>query len=225
MIGQSPIKVILADDHSLVRRGLAALLEMGHKYVVVAEANNGEEALLVADKIAVDLIILDLHMPRLNGLETLRRMQHRHPAIKILILSMYDDDELVAQALRDGASGYILKHSMEEELFEALDIILSGHQYVSPRLNLRSEDTYAEDAGEHILTSREKEVIQLVAEGYKTNDIATLMAISPNTAGRHLANIMKKLDVHNRVELVRLAIQRGLVMVQRLPDDFPKDGA
>ncbi len=218
----TPVRIILADDHSLVRRGLAALLQMNEKFKVVAEANNGEEAIQCSEKYPADLIILDLHMPRLNGLETIRRMKHYHPETKILILSMYDDNELVAQALHDGASGFILKHSMEDELFEALEAILSGETYLSPRLTEIASTVNEEDA-ETALTSREKEVVQLVAEGYTTNEIADLMSISPNTAGRHIANIMKKLDVRNRVELVRLAIRRGLVIVQRLPPNFPNE--
>lgn len=209
--------VVLADDHALVRRGMAALLQVNPRYRIVAEANDGEEALKLADQTHPDVIILDLHMPRLNGLETLRRIRHQHPAIKILILSMYDDRELVTQALRDGAAGYILKHSMEDELFEALEAILHDQQYVSPRLNLTTEPTPDEES---LLTSRELEVVQLVAEGHSTTEIADLMSISPNTAGRHLANIMKKLDVHNRVELVRLAIQRNMVIMQRRPPDL-----
>ncbi|MBZ0276023.1 MAG: response regulator transcription factor [Anaerolineae bacterium] len=209
--------VVLADDHALVRRGMAALLQVDPRYRIVAEANDGEEALKLADQTRPDVIILDLHMPRLNGLETLRRIRHQHPAIKILILSMYDDRELVTQALRDGASGYILKHSMEDELFEALEAITHNQQYVSPRLNLTTQSTPDEDS---LLTSRELEVVQLVAEGHSTTEIADLMSISPNTAGRHLANIMKKLDVHNRVELVRLAIQRNMVIMQRRPPDL-----
>jgi len=211
------VNIILADDHSLVRRGMAALLQVNPRYHVIAEANNGEEVLKFVDQIAADVIILDLHMPRLNGLETLRRVKHQHPTVKILILSMYDDPELVAHALRDGASGYILKHSMEDELFEALDAILCGKHYLSPRLTLAPESVPDESLA---LTSRELEVVQLVVEGHSTTKIADLMSISPNTAGRHLANIMKKLDVHNRVELVRVAIQRNMVIMQSLPPDL-----
>lgn len=220
---ETHVTIILVDDHSLVRRGLAALLQMNQKYRVVAGADNGEDALTLAGQYTADLVILDLHMPRLNGLETLRRLKHRYPRVKILILSMYDDEELVSQALRDGAAGYILKHSMEDELFQALEAIVEGKQYLSPRLTLKSEDHFRDDGVDSPLTSREKEVIQLVAEGHTTNEIADMMSISPNTAGRHMANIMKKLHVHNRVELTRLAIRRGIVIVQQLPQDFHPD--
>ncbi|MFN8373069.1 MAG: response regulator transcription factor [Anaerolineae bacterium] len=223
MMPETHVTIILVDDHSLVRRGLAALLQMNQKYRVVAGADNGEDALTLAGQYTADLVILDLHMPRLNGLETLRRLKHRYPRVKILILSMYDDEELVSQALRDGAAGYILKHSMEDELFQALEAIVEGKQYLSPRLTLKSEDHFRDDGVDSPLTSREKEVIQLVAEGHTTNEIADMMSISPNTAGRHMANIMKKLHVHNRVELTRLAIRRGIVIVQQLPQDFHPD--
>jgi DNA-binding NarL/FixJ family response regulator len=121
-------RVILVDDHTIVRHGLAALLRNNGKYLVVAEAANGEEGLTCAKDIEADLMILDLSMPRMNGLETIRRLSKQSSRLKILVLSMYDDEQFVAQALRDGARGYILKHAMDEELFQALDAVARGEQ-------------------------------------------------------------------------------------------------
>jgi DNA-binding NarL/FixJ family response regulator len=213
----SPIPVILADDHNIVRRGLAALLQMEGTYQVVCEAQNGEEALQCADQTPAQIMILDLSMPRLNGLEAVRRLRHKHPKLRILVLSMYDDHEFVAQALQDGANGYILKHSMDDELFEALTVISHGRRFVSAGIDLAQIDQLAEPIAAP-LTSREHEVLQLIAEGHPTAEIAEIMSISPHTANRHRANIMQKLGVHNQMELIRLAVKRGLIILKHPPE-------
>ncbi len=215
----SPVRIILADDHNIVRRGLAVLLQMEGSYQIVCEAQNGEEALQCADTTPADLVILDLSMPRLNGLETVRRLRHHYPTLKILILSMYDDLGFVAQTLQDGANGYILKDSMDEELFEALIAINQGRRFVSATIDLTQIEQRAEPEGAP-LTSREHEVLQLIAEGYTTTEIAELMSISPHTANRHRANILQKMGVRNQMELVRLAIKRGLVILKNPPNSI-----
>lgn len=212
-----PIKVILADDHAIVRRGLAALLQLEGKYTVVAEAANGEEALNRADEVAADVIILDLAMPRLNGLETTRRLKRQHPELQVLLLSMYDDEPFVVQALQAGASGYVLKRSMEDELFEALEAIMRDAHFVSPALSLSPAAALSEETAVTQLTSRECEILQLIAEGHNTTEIAALLAISPHTASRHRANLMQKLDTHTQAGLIRLAIEQGLVVLKRPP--------
>ncbi|MCB0155569.1 MAG: response regulator transcription factor [Anaerolineae bacterium] len=216
MTDLSPTRVILADDHNIVRRGLAALLQMDGSYTVVCEAQNGEEAIRCAAQTEAHIIILDLSMPRLNGLEAVRRLRHNHPDMKILILSMYDDAEFVSQTLHDGANGYILKHSMEDELFEALAAINQGQRFVSGGIDLSQMNGAARVNGTQ-LTSREYEVLQLIAEGHTTLEIAELMSISPHTANRHRANILQKMGVRNQMELVRLAVNRGLVILKRPP--------
>lgn len=216
MAQASPLRVILADDHTIVRRGLAALLQMDGMYQVVCEAENGEEALHCAANAQAHFIILDLSMPRLNGLETVRRLRQHYPHIKILILSMYDDQEFVVQTLRDGANGYILKHSLEDELFDALMAIKQGQRFVSTNIDLAQLDDQTSQTAAQ-LTSREHEVLQLITEGYTTTEIAEIMTISPHTANRHRANILKKMGVRNQMELVRLAIQRGLVILKQPP--------
>ncbi len=216
MSGKSLQRVILADDHNVVRRGLAALLTMDGRFTVVAEASNGEELLPLVEQYQPDAIILDLAMPRLNGLETLRRLKRLENPPALIVLSMYDDEELVVQALSNGANGYILKDSMETELFEALQRVQQGECYLSETLEKSIlERAPAEPAID--LTTREYEVLQLIGAGYTAVEIADRMCISPHTANRHRANIMQKMGVHNQVELVRLAIKRNLIILGNRP--------
>ena len=208
--------VILADDHYIVRQGLAALLHMEGHYQVVCEASNGEEAIRCAERTPADLMILDLSMPRLNGLETIRRLRQNSPQLKILVLSMYDEEEFVIQALGDGANGFILKHSMDDELFQALTAVLQGQRFTSAAINMTQINAKIQSAASK-LTAREHEVLQLIAEGHTANEIADLMSISPHTANRHRANLMQKMGAHNQVELISLAVKRGLVILKRPP--------
>jgi DNA-binding NarL/FixJ family response regulator len=210
-----PIRVILADDHTIVRRGLAALLQMDGGYLVVAEADDGEEALRCASEIEADVMILDLSMPRLNGLETTRRLKRQNTKIQVLLLSMYDDEAFVTQALQAGASGYILKRSLEDELFQAISVVMNGERFISPSLSMSAQEMLAEEKSPLQLTSREREVLQLIAEGQNTAEIAELLAISPHTASRHRANLMQKLDSHTQAGLVRKAIEQGLVVLKK----------
>ncbi len=202
--------IILVDDHNLVRRGLAALLRTDARYCIIAEASNGEEALTQANAHEPDIMILDISMPRLNGLETVRRLKKQSPRTRILMLSMHDDVGFVAQAIREGAGGYILKDAMDDELFQALDALTKGEMYISAQVNLdRVED---DCLGQTDLTAREREVLQLIVDGHTTQQIAHLLSISPHTATRHRANLMQKLNVHNQMELVRCAVEQGLVI-------------
>ena len=215
----TPITVILVDDHAIVRKGLAALLQLDGRYLVVGEAPDGEAALSVAAQTAADVMILDLAMPRLNGLETIRRLHRQNQAIKILVLSMYDDAEFVSQGLRDGASSYILKQSLDDELHQALAVVMEGGQYISNGLTLPPtlEQSPPDDK---TLTTREFEILQLIAEGHTNAEIADKLTISPNTAGRHRANIFEKLGVHSQMELVRLAVKRGWVILKEPPESL-----
>lgn len=210
-----PVRVMLVDDHTLVRRGLAALLRADNRYEVVAEASDGEEALLRLESVDADVAILDLAMPRLNGLDTLRRIARQHPKMRAIILSMYDDDQFVAQALHDGAYGYVRKQAMDDELFGALDRVSQGKKYVSPAIDLeRVENRQLERID---LTDREREVLQLIVDGHTTQSVAQILSISPHTATRHRANLMQKLGVHTQMELVRASVERGLVVLPRPP--------
>lgn len=205
--------IVLVDDHALVRRGLAALLATDGRYRVIAEAGDGEEALATLAGCRPDAVILDLSMPRLDGLETLRRLRSAGMRLKVLVLSMHDDEPFVARALGLGAQGYLLKDAMDDELFEALDAVLRGHRYLSRRLDAaRIESLETEPSA---LTEREREVLQLIAAGHTTHEVARILSISPHTATRHRANLMQKLDAHNQVELVRAAVVHGLIVMPR----------
>ena len=209
-------RVMLVDDHALVRRGVAALLKANGRYVVVSEAGDGEDALAKLESVEADIVILDLDMPRLNGLEVIRRLLKRQPRSRILVLSMYDDEQFVAQALHDGARGYILKHAMDDELFHALDAITRGGRYISSAISPEAVEQQLTDQSD--LTTREREVLQLIVDGHTTNQVADILSISPHTVTRHRANLMQKLSVHTQLELVRAAVQRGLVIMPKALD-------
>jgi DNA-binding NarL/FixJ family response regulator len=208
---------MLVDDHALVRRGVAALIKADGRYAVVSEAGDGEDALAKLEGVEADVVILDLDMPRLNGLEVIRRLLKKQPRSRVLVLSMYDDEQFVAQALRGGARGYILKHAMDDELFKALDAIAHGGRYISSSVSPQHVEQQMLDQSD--LTTREREVLQLIVDGHTTNEVADILSISPHTATRHRANLMQKLSVHTQVELVRTAAQRGLVIMPKPPLD------
>jgi DNA-binding NarL/FixJ family response regulator len=205
-------RVILVDDHNIVRRGLAALLQTDGRYRVVAEADNGEDALTRVETTPAELLVLDLSMPRMNGFETIRRIAKKRSRVGILVLSMYDDAQFVAEALRDGARGYILKQAMDEELFLALETVAKGCQYVSSAIDMGRVQEHMIQSQE--LTAREREVLQLIADGHTTQELAEILQISPHTATRHRANLMQKLNAHNQVELVRVAAQKGIIILK-----------
>jgi DNA-binding NarL/FixJ family response regulator len=214
---KSQYSVFLADDHNIVRRGLKSLIESEGRLKVVGEASNGEDAIDKLEQTTADLLIINLCMPRLNGLETIRRLSQRQPKLRILVLSMYDDAQFVAQALEWGATGYLLKHAMDDQLFAAIEAVLRGERYVSPTIDRgRLLELHS---GAIELTAREREVLQLIAEGHTTQQVAETLGISPHTATRHRANLMQKLDAHNQVELVRNASLKGLILMpQRLAE-------
>ena len=192
--------VILVDDHALVRRGLAALLAQSKRFRVVAEGTNGEEAVDLAGRVPADVLIVDLAMPRLNGLEVVSRLTDRPDRLRLLVVSMYDDEAFVARALRDGADGYLLKQAFDDELFRALDAVLAGEVYLCPGID-RDRVAAATPAATDV-TDREREVLQLIADGLTTAELAARLFISPHTATRHRANLMRKLSVHNPAELL-----------------------
>jgi DNA-binding NarL/FixJ family response regulator len=205
-------RIILVDDHNIVRRGLAALLETDGRYRVVAEAETGEEAVACAEATPAEMMVLDLSMPRMNGLEVIRRIAKRCLRIRIVVLSMYDDPQFVAEALRDGARGYILKQAMDEELFLALEAVAKGGHYVSSTIDMGFVQEHLVVSQD--LTAREREVLQLIADGHTTQELAEILQISPHTATRHRANLMQKLNAHNQVELVRVAAHKGIIIIK-----------
>lgn len=206
-------RVMLVDDHALVRRGLAALLRTDGRFRVVGESGSGSEALEQIGELRPDIVLLDMAMPGMDGLETLRRLALRPTRPRVLVISMYDEVHFVSQALLEGADGYLLKGSMDNELFLAIETVMRGQRYVASSLDrARVHEATQRPA---TLTSREHEVLQLIAEGYTTGEVAERLSISPHTATRHRANLMQKLNVHNQVELVRVAAERGLILIPR----------
>jgi DNA-binding NarL/FixJ family response regulator len=210
-------KLLLADDHAVVRRGLKLVLDSEPDLEVVAEAGDGVEAVDIALSRDVDLAILDVTMPRRTGLQAARELSARRPELRILILSMHDNERYFFEALRSGASGYVLKSVADRDLVEACRATLRGEPFLYPaavtalvRDHLeRARD--GEDLRDDPLSPRESEVLKLIAEGRRTREIAEVLVISEKTVERHRANILEKLGMRDRVELTRYAIRRGLI--------------
>jgi DNA-binding NarL/FixJ family response regulator len=206
------LRVLLADDHPVVREGLRALLE-GHGLTVVGEASNGREAVELARTTRADVAILDIGMPELNGLDALRAIRREAPQLRVVLLTIHDDDAYVIEGRRLGALGFVLKSEAGSELLTAVREAAAGRSYLSPRLSADMVDAVAagmEPVGAH-LTDREREVLQLISEGRTTKEVATTLGISVKTAGTHRTNIMRKLGVHETAGLVRYAIRHGLI--------------
>jgi DNA-binding NarL/FixJ family response regulator len=212
------IRVVLADDHHLVRQALRALLEKAGDIEVVGEAADGAEALDLVQRLLPDVLVLDIAMPHLNGLEAVGRLRSLEVKTRALILSMYADDTLVRQALRNGAKGYLLKRAVTEELLLAVRAVSRGDTFLCPEVagpvlnGLVDAPLPIRDLGPlDQLTSREREVLQLVAEGHTNRAIATHLHLSEKTVEKHRGHLMAKLSVHDTAALVRLAIRHGLV--------------
>jgi len=209
--------ILLADDHHLVRQGLKALLEGEPHFRLVGEAGDGIEAVRLAERLRPDVLITDVVMPGLNGLEVTRQVTRVVPKTRIVILSMYANDAYVFEALRNGASGYVLKESQASDLVKAIREVAAGRRYLSPPLSERSLEDYlrkmqsAPDDPYELLTTREREVLQLVAEGHTSAEIATRLFISPRTAEGHRANLMRKLGLQNHTDLVLFALKKGIL--------------
>lgn len=217
------ISVLLVEDHQIVRQGLRALLEAESDFSVIGETGDGLEAVRLAERLQPDVMVLDLTLPSLSGLEVLREVVHSYPRTRVVILSMRDDDGDVRQALKHGASAYVLKDSNVGELAHAIREIAAGRRYLSPTLAGPAIDAYvdritaeAPDAYES-LTARERQVLHLAAEGHNNPEIAARLFISRRTVETHRANLMHKLGVTNQAELVRYAMERGLIGSGRAP--------
>lgn len=210
------IRVVLADDHALVRAGIRALLEKMPCIEVVGEADNGRQALHLVSQTAPNVILLDVSMAELGGLEALPRLVKNFPAAKVLILSAYANEEYVLRALRSGAIGYMLKDAAAEELELAIKAVAKGQTYLSPSISQKEMGRYLERVGGFSspleqLTSRQREILQLIAERKNTKEIAALLGISIKTVEAHRLQLMVRLDIHDVPGLVRYAIQTGLV--------------
>jgi DNA-binding NarL/FixJ family response regulator len=211
----SATRVLLADDHAVVRHGLRLMLDGEPDFVVAAEAADGAEAVEIALRTDLDLAILDVAMPRLTGLQAARRLAEHRPELRTLILSMHDNEQFFFEALRAGASGYVLKSAAHEDLVAACRAALRGEPFLYPRGVAALVREYLErgpdSAQEDPLSPRETEVVKLVAEGLSGREIAELLHISEKTVERHRSNVFEKLGLKDRVALTRYAIRRGLV--------------
>ena len=217
----TPISVLLVDDHTIFRQGLRRLLDEEPRFKVVAEATDGRDALDMVKEHRPDVVLMDLTMPGLSGLEATRRVRKAHPEANVLILSVHGDEEYVARAFESGACGYILKDVRATDLFAAIEAAAEGRRYLSPvisdlivneYLKLRKDRSESESPFQ-VLTEREREILRLLTEGKSSKGIATELSVSPKTIETHRANIMRKLDIHNIADLVRYAISRGIVVL------------
>jgi DNA-binding NarL/FixJ family response regulator len=215
----TPLKtrILLADDHALVRRGLRLVLDSEPDLQVVAEAGDGIEAVRLALEDQVDLAIVNISMPRMTGLQAVREIQRRRPEMRTLVLSMHENEQYLYEALKSGASGYVLKTVADRDLVEACRAAMRGEAFLYPGARTALIRDYLAQAHaqqpirEDPLTVRERQILKLIAEGHSTREIAQSLVISERTVDRHRANILVKLGMHDRVELTRYAIRRGLV--------------
>ena len=211
-------RLVIAEDHIILRAGLIALLATRPEFEVVGEASDGREAIRMAEKLQPDLVLLDLSMPRTNGLEALKEIKRVSEKSRVLVLTAHKTEDYVFTALQAGADGYLLKDATSEELFLAIRSVMSGERYLSPGITLTVVNGYlgAKEAPAYQstfddLTTREREILKLVAEGYKTREIAEYLCISPKTVEKHRANLMERLQLRGVSALTAYAIEKGLV--------------
>jgi two-component system response regulator NreC len=211
------IRVLLAEDHTIVRQGIAAVLGTENDMEVVGEASNGLEAVELAKKLVPDVVLMDIGMRHLNGLEATREIKKHLPSMKILVLTMYDNEEWIFQILKAGASGYLIKDSAMTDLTSALRAVYQGDSYLSPSISKRVIEEYIRKAElgekkgvEDLLSGREREILQLIGEGNSVPQISNLLCISKKTVEAHKTHIMEKLNIHDKVGLIKYAIRSGL---------------
>ncbi len=212
------IKVLLAEDHTIVRKGIRSLLDDEIAIEVVGEAENGRDAIEKTEELSPDVIVMDYTMPILNGLEATRQIKKRFPEVKIVILTMHTDEEYVFQFLQVGAAGYLVKQTAPKELISAIQTVYQGESYLSPSVSkmvieefVRHTQATQVESNYEKLTDREREIFQLIAEGFSSKDIADQLHISLKTVGVHRINLMNKLDIHSVPDLVRYAIRKGVI--------------
>jgi two-component system, NarL family, response regulator NreC len=214
-----PITIILADDHSIFRQGLRALLDKQSSLEVIGEAGNGREAIALVEELSPQVIVMDVGMPDLNGIEATRRIVGKFPKTKVIGLSMHNDKHFVKQMLQAGASGYLLKESIFEELVQAIEAVVNKKGFLSPKIARLVIEDYTggkteEDPGMASLSKREREILQLLAEGKTSKQIADELFLSPKTVENHRKRVMQKLDIHNVAELTKFAIRHGLTFLE-----------
>jgi len=212
------ITIVVADDHHVVLRGVRALLEVEPDFRIVGEAHDGLEALQAVERLRPRVLVIDLVMPGLNGVEVVRRARRISPRLHVVVLSMYADEAHVVEALRAGATAYVLKSSRIEELVTAVRETIAGRRYLSAPLSERFGQTHVQSTESMLLdpyamlTDREREILQLTAEGHSRKSIAAKLCISPRTAEVHRANLMRKLGLRRHTDIVRYAYERGILL-------------
>jgi two-component system response regulator NreC len=209
------IRILVVDDHTIMRDGIRALLSLHDDIEVVGEASEGKEALDKAQELMPDVVIMDIAMPGMDGLEATRRIRKKHPKIKVLVLTQHDNKEYIISVIKAGASGYVPKRALGSELVSAIRAVQQGDSFLYPSaaaaliedylLQAREEEPYDQ------LTAREREVLKLIAEGYTSKEIADMLFLSLKTILGHRSKIMEKLNLHNRTELIKYAMRKGLV--------------
>ncbi|MCG8531934.1 MAG: response regulator transcription factor [Desulfovibrionales bacterium] len=211
-------RVVLAEDHTLLREGLKSLMQSFERFEVVGEASDGYQAVGLCETLRVDLVLMDLSMPKLDGLKATKIIKRNVPSIKVLVITQYDANDYVHSALSAGADGYILKDATSEEFLLAVTSLLNGKTYISPSVANGIIQGYLSggtlDQSESLLsdlTPREEEIFQLVAEGYKSREIAEMLVVSIKTVEKHRSNLMQKLKVHSAAELKEFAAQQGVI--------------
>jgi len=220
MIGETKqTTIVVADDHQVVRQGLRAILEAEKDFTIVGEAGDGLQAIRCVETLSPGVLVLDLMMPGLNGLDVVRQIKKVAPRTQVVILSMYSNEAYVLEALGNGASGYVLKDSSSADLVHAVREATAGRRYLSPPLSDRAIEAYQEKARAatldryETLTARERAVLHLAAEGNTNAEVAARLGISARTAETHRSNLMHKLDLHTQADLIRYAIRRGIVPI------------
>jgi len=215
---EQKVRIVLVEDHTILREGLRALLTADPDFEIIGEAADGREAVRFVEKQVPDLILMDLSMPRMTGMDAIREIKKRYPATKIIALTVHKTEEYLRTTLQAGADGYVLKDATHEELMLAIQNVLKGKTYLSPGVSEKVIEGYLEGKESQIpsstlglLSQREREVLKLIAEGYKNKEIAADLCISLKTVEKHRANLMKKLDLHNAAALTAYAIEQGLV--------------
>jgi len=215
----SNIRVLLADDHTIVRQGLRALLDSQEDIEVVGEAENGRQAFEKTKQIVPDIVVLDITMPNLNGIEATRQIKKLKPEIKVIVLTVHDNEEYVHQVLQAGASGYLLKESAVSDLVSAINAVKKGDIFLSPTISKVVVKDYIKHTDREsrafdsldVLTSREREVLQLIAEGHTNREVARLLKLSVKTVDVHRAHIKEKLQIHDTAGLIKYSLRKGLI--------------
>jgi DNA-binding NarL/FixJ family response regulator len=212
------IRILLADDHPLVRSGLIKLLEPFKEFIIIGEASDGEEAVAMTKKLEPDVVVIDLSIPKLSGVEATKIIRKNFPSAKVLVLTMYDNEEYVYQILKSGAGGYMLKNSGRDELAAAIRAVARGDRFFSPRVSEIVMESYLRKSegrnnlpmtdDDPTLTKREREILYYIAEGFNNSQIAEKLFISARTVETHRTNIMQKLDIHDAANLVRFALSK-----------------